>query len=78
MGELRSLEMPFSVGDRVRLNKNSQYYGESMSNPADVVGTVTGINTVDPYTIRVHWGDMYDNVYRPYDLEHEEGILWES
>ena len=59
----------FKVGDRVRIKSESEYYGRSSSNPANVVGTVSEVNQYSGHHIRVIWDNKTTNVYREPDLE---------
>lgn len=78
--------MNFYVGNRVRIKKDSMYYGMNRRyNPADVSGTVidttTGINYIgglDPYSINVKWDTQETNKYRPIDLDLEKAMIIEE
>ena len=71
--------MELVTGDRVRIASTSVYYlANSLSNPMDVVGTVTKVEDHDNMNVKVIWDNGYHNVYDPSDLTLVEGILWES
>jgi hypothetical protein len=56
------------IGDRVLIDKSSQYYrDEDYSNPKNVEGTIINIQTGD-LGIRVKWDDGTTNSYNPTDL----------
>jgi hypothetical protein len=59
----------FKVGDRVRISKHSEYYGESSNNPPDVDGTVESFVEEDPpFVYNVNWDTGYFNSYGEGDL----------
>ena len=59
----------FRVGERVRISFDSQYYrSRSQSNPKDVTGTITFINTTDAYCYSVKWDNGKSNNYTEDDL----------
>ena len=75
------MDIEFEIGDEVRIRTDSVYYvNDSISNPKDKTGRVTGISTTtysDPHLITVKWDELGNNVYRSYDLEHAYmGVLW--
>ena len=61
----------FKKGDRVRISKDSEYYGGGKSNPSDCEGTVTKYHAGDlqKFTTRVDWDNGTDNSYEDHDLE---------
>jgi hypothetical protein len=59
----------FKVGDRVRIPKDSKYYGKSDRNPADVIGTIEQVGEIiGPFVYRVLWDTAVYNSYREGDL----------
>lgn len=64
------MEQTFNIGDRVRIIKNSRYYGEDTNNPKDVSGTVIDNNQSTSMRYRVEWDNNSSNSYHPYDLEY--------
>jgi hypothetical protein len=58
------------VGDRVRISKDSQYYRSvsSESNPRNVTGTITFIDTAVSYCYSVKWDNGKSNSYPKGDL----------
>lgn len=64
------------IGKKVKIRKNSEYYGISVSNPAEMVGTIIKYNNEDIYNkhyiYKVKWDNKYTNNYKSSDLE-----LWE-
>lgn len=74
-------DIEFEVGDVVRIRTDSVYYQhDSISNPKDKTGRVTGTNDndhPDPHPIEVQWDEHISNVYRSCDIEHAYmGVLW--
>jgi hypothetical protein len=64
----------FKVGDRVRIRKESRYYGINRANPKDTVGVITQDRRWDPSTeymmhFRVKWENDTSNAYNVEDLE---------
>lgn len=60
----------FKVGDKVKIRKDSKYYGASwFSNPVDVLGEVNSIYPNSELPIRVEWSTGVLNCYRSCDLE---------
>lgn len=59
-----------TVGQRVKINPDSQFYGKYDNNPIDVEGTVKEVKEVKesglPY--RVDWDDGSNNTYYESDL----------
>ena len=60
--------MRFKVGDRVRIRKDSIYYGKGKFNPSNEIGTVDRIRVYDNYQYLVKWKNC-TNDYREDDLE---------
>jgi hypothetical protein len=63
-----------AVGDRVMITEGSPYYNlEDLSNPAGVVGTVSGRKNQtiihDRLTVIVSWDNGTENIYQDSDLE---------
>jgi hypothetical protein len=59
----------FKVGDRVRISKDSEYYGKNDRNPADVDGTVKTVGEARlPFVYYVSWDTGDSNSYREGDL----------
>ena len=73
--DVTALQMPFSVGDRVRIAQGTRYSVlNSPANPQDVTGTIISIRYYK--YIRVKWVSD-DNWYEKHDLVlAREGILW--
>lgn len=62
----------FKVGDKVKIRKDSAYYGASDThNPADAVGEVVRIDSIGSHNYKVQWPDGR-NDYRAKDLELAE------
>jgi hypothetical protein len=64
----------FNVGDKVRIRKESRYYGQhKINNPADTTGTVTVVRPKDYHThfkYRVTWPNpLFENSYAEDDIE---------
>jgi hypothetical protein len=61
----------FKVGDIVRINKSSYYYGRGGYNPADEDGIVTNSKYTVAYKYKVDWGGWggKTNHYRDEDLD---------
>ena len=60
------------IGKKVKIRKSSEYYGVSVSNPAETVGTITGYNQGiygNNHIYKVTWDNNYNNHYRSEDLE---------
>lgn len=59
----------FKVGDRVMIDRESEYWDTCDSNPANVTGTISDIIEDDPeFSIHVKWDNGKWNTYRKYDL----------
>lgn len=56
------------VGDKVRISKESRYYGDPCSNPTDVTGTIERIDAYGSHRYRVKWDNGETNSYRVEDL----------
>lgn len=59
--------MKFKVGDKVLINKDSEYFGQGNQE----VGKITNVenkNILISYPIRVSWPNGDHNVYRECDL----------
>jgi hypothetical protein len=61
----------FKVGDKVKIRKDSGFYGDGARNPKDKIGTITEIDLEDglDLPIRVTWADGAKNTYNDNDLE---------
>lgn len=64
----------FKVGDRVRIQKSSRFYGISTSNPRDVVGVIIEDRRGGPQAdflmdFSVEWDNGKSNSYNVEDLE---------
>lgn len=59
----------FKVGDRVKIRKDSEYYGDSDKNPKDIEGTIIEIVPKGNLNIRVEWDNNSKNSYASKDLE---------
>lgn len=62
----------FKAGDRVRIAKSSEYYGDSSCyNPKDIIGTVNSYRKgrIEAFTTKVDWDNGTNNSYRDADLE---------
>lgn len=60
----------FKVGDKVKIKKNTRYYGGGDTNPSDIRGTVTHFRDIRlklPY--KVDWDNGEYNIYASEDLE---------
>jgi hypothetical protein len=81
----------FKPGDKVRIRKNSQYYGDGSNNPISCEGAVTQIdpeelkgNLLDAensFPIEVNWDNGVENHYSYFDLEYvdkTESVLVEE
>lgn len=64
----------FKVGDRVIIDKHSEYYGVCPANPKDTLGTVQRIDPTMNLRISVKWDDTgVNNSYNPSDLKLVSG-----
>ena len=62
--------MKYRIGDKVRIRKDSEYYGEhEYYNPANLVGEIIDIRLKGQYPYKVQWYIYADNNYRESDLE---------
>jgi len=68
----------FRIGDKVRIRKDSDYYGNGRSNPKGTVGVIHLDQRDREYSYSVDWLNGYLNSYREYDLELAEEILYET
>jgi hypothetical protein len=60
----------FKVGDKVKIKKDSIFYGDGTKNPKDVIGEITEIETEpNGLPIRVTWIGGAKNAYEEQDLE---------
>jgi len=61
----------FKVDDKVKIRKDSGFYGDGARNPKDKIGTITEIDLEDglDLPIRVTWADGAKNTYSEADLE---------
>jgi hypothetical protein len=60
----------FKVGDKVKIKKDSIFYGDGTKNPKDVIGEITEIETEpNGLPIRVTWSGGAKNAYEEQDLE---------
>ena len=66
----------FKVGDKVKIRKDSGFYGDGDRNPKDKIGTITEIDLEDglDLPIRVTWADGAKNTYSEADLEDYQPI----
>lgn len=66
----------FKVGDKVKIRKDSGFYGDGARNPKDKIGTITEIDLEDglDLPIRVTWADGAKNTYSEADLEDYQPI----
>lgn len=65
-------EVKFKVGDKVQIRWDSEYHGESKSNPMNVPGKVSKAEAQmdeDYHNIEVQWDNGTWNNYRESDLE---------
>lgn len=63
-------ENNFKVGDRVELSDIAKSeYIDFKENPHNGVGTITTIDGMPPFNIRVTWSNSITNFYRPIDLQ---------
>jgi len=60
----------FKIGDKVKIRKDSIFYGDGTKNPKDVIGEITEIETEpNGLPIRVTWSGGAKNAYEEQDLE---------
>lgn len=62
-----NLTMALLVGDKVKLKSKSIFYGDSVANPANMIGEIRMIE--DKNQIVVIWTNGESNIYSDYDLE---------
>lgn len=74
-----STERPFRIGDRVRISRDSGYYGTQPHRRGGLWNAVDGASigviteASGAYSINVHWPSLnYRNAYESCDLEHGE------
>ena len=66
----------FKVGDKVMIDKASEYYGTTKSNPKDVKGVITGISgEAGSLPYYVAWSNETRNNYEASDLVNVDGYL---
>jgi len=65
----KTANRPFEVGDVVKIKSDSQYFGTSLSNPANVEGVIIDIAFALGFPIKVKWANGKSNSYRVVDLE---------
>ncbi len=58
----------FKVGDKVKINTDSEYFGVSPANPKDVEGVVELVREANTYKYVVLWPNTRANSYRDKDL----------
>jgi hypothetical protein len=61
-------------GDKVMIDKSSEYYGISRSNPKDVEGVITSINDGEDLSHYVAWSNGGTNSYDASDLIKVEEV----
>jgi hypothetical protein len=67
------------VGDKVKINEASEYYGISKSNPKDVEGVITAISgEVGSLPFYVSWSNETRNNYEALDLIKVEAVKEKS
>ena len=59
----------FKVGDKVVLNKKSQFYGQGSSNPKALQGTISHILPESSLPYSVRWSNRLTNSYLAKDLD---------
>jgi hypothetical protein len=65
--------MKYNVGDKVKIRKDSHYYGDGNRNPANVIGVVVATDRKSvPYRYKVEWAKGKHNSYREHHLESAE------
>jgi len=66
----------FKVGDKVKIRKDSIFYGDGTKNPKDKIGEITEIDLKEGrrLPIRVTWSDGAKNTYNEDDLEFYQGL----
>ena len=68
----------FELGDVVKIKSDSQYFGTSLSNPANVEGVVIEINRGAKLPIRVQWPNGRANSYPVDDLEFSSQSIFSA
>jgi hypothetical protein len=58
----------FSLGDRVKISRSSQYYGINASNPKNEEGEIIDIAKGSTHPIKVKWANGKSNTYPTKDL----------
>lgn len=64
-------DTPFSVGTRVRIRPDSQYYTDRANNPNYCSGVITIAREYGRFCFDVIWATGVANSYRLEDLERE-------
>jgi hypothetical protein len=64
----------FKVGDKVMIDKSSDYYGSDEYNPKDVEGVITDITNSRCLPYGVNWSDGTRNKYNASDLIKVEEV----
>lgn len=59
--------MKFNLGDKVKINPNSEFYGFGISNPKNTEGEIICLNDAG-YPYSVLWSTGFENTYRADDL----------
>ena len=60
----------FKIGDRVRIRKDSEWYGRNERNPSDTLGTILDSNNPNTdYRYNVFWDNDNSGAFRDIDLE---------
>jgi hypothetical protein len=68
--------LKLTKGNRVRISKESRYYGDPYANPKEVTGTIERIDAQESHCYRVKWDNGETNSYREGDLYiFEDGEL---
>jgi len=64
-------EPKLKVGDRVKIKKDSMWYGDGDNNPTNVVGVINNTNNDSHYDLKitVDWDNGTYNAYKEEDLE---------
>ena len=74
--ELATQAQKFKVGDKIKIKKDSKFYGDGARNPKDKIGEITEIDLKEgrKLPIRVTWSDGAKNTYNEDDLEFYQGL----
>jgi ribosomal protein L21E len=74
--EFATQAQKFKVGDKIKIRKDSKFFGDGARNPKDKIGEITGIDLKDGLNlpIRVTWSDGAKNTYNEDDLEFYQGL----